>query len=45
MALFYKHKSNAICNFCDEADDMLHFFINCKKVKEFWSFGFNWWEK
>ncbi len=26
-----KIKSNSICNFCDEADDMLHFFINCKK--------------
>ncbi len=24
---------------------MLDFFINCKKVKEFWSFWFNWWEK
>ncbi len=23
---------------------MLHFFINCKKVKEFLSFWINWWE-
>ncbi len=39
-----KIKNNAVCNFCNEDDDTLHFFINCKKVNEFWSFWINWWE-
>ncbi len=39
-----KIKKNALCNFCDDDDDMLHFFINCKKVKEFWIFWINCWE-
>ncbi len=45
MATYYEQKqNNAVSNFCDEDDDMLHFFINCKNVKEFWRFGINWWE-
>ena len=40
-----KIKIDNICNFCTEVDDMTHFFINCPKVKEFWSFWLNWWEK
>ncbi len=38
-------KKDKICNFCSEVDDIIHFFINCHKVKEFWSFWLNWWEK
>ncbi len=34
-----KINNNAVCNFCDEDDDMLFFFINCKKLKNFEDFG------
>ncbi len=31
-----KIKNNALCNFCDDDDDILIIFINCVKVKAFW---------
>ncbi len=40
-----KIKKDKMYNFCSEVDDMIHFFINCPKVKQFWSFWLNWWEK
>ncbi len=33
-----KIKNNAVSNFCDEDEEMLHFFINCKKLKNFGDF-------
>ncbi len=35
-----KIKESAICNHCNEVDDIPHFFfLKCSKVKEFWT----WW--
>ncbi len=33
-----------ICLYCfDSEDDLKHFFLECPKVKDFWSHFFNWW--
>ncbi len=37
-----KIKESAICNYCNEVDNILHFFLKCSKVKEFWNMMINW---
>ena len=31
------------CNFCNKNDTLLHFFLYCPKVKQFWHSLFQWW--
>ncbi len=38
-------KESAICNYCNEVDDIPHFFLKCSKVKEFWNMMKNWLEQ
>ena len=38
-----KIKDNKTCNFCNEIDDIAHFFIYCKLVKLFWKTWSKWW--
>ena len=39
----WKIEENSNCNFCNENDDIRHFFLLCPKVKDFWLSFFNWW--
>ena len=40
-------KANDKCVYCksNTTDDLLHFFINCKKVKQFWIDFVHWWNR
>ena len=38
-------KESKQCNFCDEEDNILHFFLYCNNSEIFWSSFFNWWCK
>ena len=38
-------KDSDICNYCDESDDLLHFFIYCNRVHTFWVSLFKWWNR
>jgi exonuclease III len=40
-----KIKDSDKCSYCNNVDDIPHFFINCPKVLEFWGYWFNWWER
>ena len=31
------------CTYCNDTDDISHFFLFCPKVNEFWNVFFNWW--
>jgi len=37
-----KISDSAICNFCDKDDDLVHFFIECPLVSNFWQSFANW---
>ncbi len=39
-----KIKNSPVCDYCNNADDLPHYFIRCPKVAEFWCYWFNWWE-
>ncbi len=39
-----KVKNSPVCDYSNNADDLLHFFIRCLKVATFWFYWFNWWE-
>ena len=36
-------KKSSKCAFCDNEDDLLHYFIYCHKTDLFWKCFFNWW--
>ena len=38
-----KIKKNALCKKCNLKDDIIHFFIKCRKCKIFWHFYIRWW--
>lgn len=38
-----KLKDSPRCSYCDEIDDIPHFFIKCEKVKLLWCKFFDWW--
>ena len=40
-----KIKDSSTCNFCDKEDNLIHYFIQCKNVKTFWSCFYNWWNR
>ena len=31
------------CMYCNDTDDIMHFFLFCPKVNGFWNTFFNWW--
>ena len=33
------------CQYCDQEDNISHFFLLCPKVKDFWYFFFAWWNR
>ena len=35
-------KDSGTCNYCDENDDLVHFFIKCEKTSNFWQAFTNW---
>ena len=35
--------SSAKCSYCDEIDDITHFFVSCRAVYFFWQSLFLWW--
>ncbi len=39
-----KKKNSPVCDYCNNVDDLPHYFIRCPKVAEFWCYWFNWWE-
>ena len=38
-----KLKETPVCSFCDELDDVPHFFIYCDNVNDIWKDFFSWW--
>ncbi len=40
-----KIKETNECNFCNDIDNLPHFFLTCNKVKHFWYHWFNWWDQ
>jgi hypothetical protein len=38
-----KLADNPTCLYCNELDDLRHFFLFCLKSKQFWNSFFNWW--
>ena len=36
-------KESATCNFCDQIDDIQHFFFYCPMVQRLWISFFDWW--
>ncbi len=38
-----KIKNSPDCDYCNNKDDLPHYFIRCQKVAEFWTHYFNWW--
>ena len=38
-----KIKDSPTCNFCNQIDDIDHFFIYCPMVQTLWRSFFNWW--
>ncbi len=39
-----KIKSSPDCDYCNNEDNLPHYFIRCQKVAEFWTHWSNWWE-
>ncbi len=37
-------KNIPVCDYCNNVNDLPHYFIRCPKVAEFWCYWFNWWE-
>ncbi len=40
-----KIKESKICNYCEEVDDLQHFFLHCNKIEQFWESFINWWNR
>ncbi len=40
-----KIKENGTCDYCNETDDIQHFFIYCENIKVFWKCFINWWNR
>ena len=38
-----KIKNSPVCSYCDQTDDIGHFFFMCKNVYEFWKRICTWW--
>ena len=38
-----KIKNSSVCSYCDQTDDIGHFFFMCKDVYEFWKRICTWW--
>ena len=38
-----KIKTSNQCSYCDEVDDLVHFFVHCDKINYFWNTFFKWW--
>ena len=38
-----KIKNSPVCSYCDQTDDIGHFFFKCKDVYEFWKRIYTWW--
>ena len=36
---------NPKCDFCNDIDDIRHFFLFCPKVNAFWNYFLQWWNK
>jgi hypothetical protein len=44
LYLYRIGKANSFkCNFCQEIDNISHYFYNCNSTKQFWSGVQNWW--
>jgi hypothetical protein len=39
-----KIKDNNLCSFCNNIDDISHFFLRCGKAEQLWQYFFNWWK-
>jgi hypothetical protein len=39
----WKIKENALCNYCNNEDDLIHFFISCDNIRLFWQKLVKWW--
>ncbi len=39
-----KIKTSEVCDYCNEIDDISHFFFLCTNVREFWNLILNWLE-
>ena len=40
-----KLKETPVCSFCDELDDVPHFFVYCDNVSDIWKDFFIWWNR
>ena len=40
-----KIKNSPVCSYCDQTDDIGHYFFMCKDVYEFWKSICRWWRK
>ncbi len=40
-----KIKDSEICEYCNEVDDIVHFFLKCSKVRNVWNVILNWLER
>ena len=40
-----KLKETPMCSYCDETDDILHFFVHCVNVSDIWKEFFIWWNQ
>ena len=38
-------KDTNICNYCDNVDDLQHFFLYCHNVHKFWVSLYKWWNR
>ncbi len=38
-----KIKSDSGCNFCNNVDDLIHFFMHCENTEQFWTSFYKWW--
>jgi hypothetical protein len=38
-------KETEICDFCDNTDTIVHFFVTCKISVDFWESVLNWWNR
>ena len=39
-----KIKNSPECNYCNNTDNLPHFFLQCPEVKVFWNYWLKWWE-
>ena len=40
-----KLKETPMCSYCDETDDIPHFFVHCDNVSDIWKELFIWWNQ